>query len=491
MNCFPELPEGIETPSLGALLAPNASSTTRLQYTCELITPMYGGGVEPGQVDPQMPIRATAIRGQLRFWWRILFGAPADSRSTFEDERNLWGGLALGDGRDESDLKSSAVRLQISQKPSEARTEDSKPNYAYGPASNNPTVQWLSPGYRWTIVIECPVSLHMQVEQTVRWWATFGGVGSRTRRGFGAIQIDGVSPVTTQEHLHGCTFKLSPQQFNDASKAWEWAYERLKAFRQGEGVGRTRRYGQSHWPEPDAIRNLTSNSPRHKPRHSHQDTFPRAQFGLPLIFKFKDQDVRDGDPQTTTLLPKGAERYASPLIVRPYLSSHTKKWHPLALLLPNWADSFELDLTLGGRSLLAQNTSWVLPASVASPIVPLANRGADALGAFMTFFVERDTPKSNTKQDQRVVAPFGPSPNAKEDEVVCWGKVRVQRNRANRTLTAQHTETPKSASASGDAADALLATLPRDTRQKLIDRGSYHFLVTVHNGVIVKLEPAQ
>ena len=40
-------------------------------YKCKLVTPMYGGGVEPGVVDKEMPIRASAIRGQLRFWWRI------------------------------------------------------------------------------------------------------------------------------------------------------------------------------------------------------------------------------------------------------------------------------------------------------------------------------------------------------------------------------------------------------------------------------------
>ena len=36
-------------------------------YTIKLITPMYGGGVVAGVVDEEMPVRATSIRGHLRF----------------------------------------------------------------------------------------------------------------------------------------------------------------------------------------------------------------------------------------------------------------------------------------------------------------------------------------------------------------------------------------------------------------------------------------
>ncbi len=39
---------------------------------CRLVTPMYGGGVTSTVVDTDMPIRVTGIRGQLRFWWRLL-----------------------------------------------------------------------------------------------------------------------------------------------------------------------------------------------------------------------------------------------------------------------------------------------------------------------------------------------------------------------------------------------------------------------------------
>ena len=43
------------------------------------------------------------------------------------------------------------------------------------------------------------------------------------------------------------------------------------------------------------------------------DKFPRAQFGLPIIFQFKDDD----DPSNTTLQGAHHDRLASPLILRP------------------------------------------------------------------------------------------------------------------------------------------------------------------------------
>ena len=61
-------------------------------YECKLVTPMYGGGVNGGQVDKEMPIRASAIRGQLRFWWRIACG-PKDPKVMREKEEAIWGGI--------------------------------------------------------------------------------------------------------------------------------------------------------------------------------------------------------------------------------------------------------------------------------------------------------------------------------------------------------------------------------------------------------------
>ncbi len=54
----------------------NGRVTLTRQY--ELITPLFGGGVEASVVDVENPIRGTAVRGHLRFWWRATRGGRFD-----------------------------------------------------------------------------------------------------------------------------------------------------------------------------------------------------------------------------------------------------------------------------------------------------------------------------------------------------------------------------------------------------------------------------
>ncbi|MBX3013285.1 MAG: type III-B CRISPR module RAMP protein Cmr1, partial [Caldilineaceae bacterium] len=58
----------------------------------ELITPLFGGGVEPTEADPVTVIRGTAIRGHLRFWWRACRAGDFDSITELNArEGALWG----------------------------------------------------------------------------------------------------------------------------------------------------------------------------------------------------------------------------------------------------------------------------------------------------------------------------------------------------------------------------------------------------------------
>ena len=84
---------------------------------CTLVTPMYGGGVKPGEVDREMPIRQTAVRGQLRFWWRLLYGGGRPSRAVFRDESELWGGRG---GISGDKPQASRVALQVRADPVES-----------------------------------------------------------------------------------------------------------------------------------------------------------------------------------------------------------------------------------------------------------------------------------------------------------------------------------------------------------------------------------
>jgi RAMP superfamily protein len=88
--------------------AAGARAATTKIYDCQTLTPLYGGGVKAGEVDTELPIRPSGLRGQLRFWWRLLnrdrFSSP---RELFAAEKALWGGIGA-DGP-----TASRVRLRV------------------------------------------------------------------------------------------------------------------------------------------------------------------------------------------------------------------------------------------------------------------------------------------------------------------------------------------------------------------------------------------
>ncbi|KAF0250254.1 MAG: CRISPR-associated protein, partial [bacterium] len=60
----------------------------------ELITPLFGGGVEPGEDDPITVLRGTAIRGHLRFWWRACRAGSFNSVAKMKEVEDIIFGSA-------------------------------------------------------------------------------------------------------------------------------------------------------------------------------------------------------------------------------------------------------------------------------------------------------------------------------------------------------------------------------------------------------------
>ena len=80
---------------------------------CELVTPLHGGGVVARESDEKLPVRVTAIRGQLRFWWRLLAHQKWDlsGKSLREAEFRLWGGIG-----EEAAASLVFLRVQVQNK---------------------------------------------------------------------------------------------------------------------------------------------------------------------------------------------------------------------------------------------------------------------------------------------------------------------------------------------------------------------------------------
>ena len=362
-------------------------------YTCKLVTPMFGGGVKAGEVDTEMPIRASEIRGQLRFWWRIACCPFCSSQEMFKRENEIWGGI----GSETPTASKVHVRVCKADDSEVKLTHSSCEKhpaikYAFGPAAQN-GADWLEDGYKFSLQLRYPEKISEEIDLALRWWASFGGLGARTRRGFGAIEIETVKKVADHEVVKAaCIVVRGSQSESSAMAAWKASNQKLYHFRQGRGFARgqgSERPGRSFWPEPDQLRRDTgkNDNSRHMPEHPAGNVFPRAAFGLPIIFDFR----KPTEPSKTELLPAGdKERMASPLILRP--SIHEGKWFSTALLLPTWKNALQQPLRYkkGRGAPVVWPTDIVARKEKAEQISPMKHSGesgiADPLSAFMDYF---------------------------------------------------------------------------------------------------------
>ena len=192
------------------------------------------------------------------------------------------------------------------------------------------------------------------------------------------------TPIDGVPALVGARWRPSSNSSKNATDALESALARLQTFRQGPGVGRNRGQdrtpGRSRWPEAEAIRQITGRRlPKHAKLSDPVHKFPRAAFGMPIIFHFKDHRV--GDPKDTHLQPEGKERRASPLILRPIRDGD--EYRGLALVLTEHGRSSEpIELRHDNRRT---SVKVALDPAEARLIKPL-NGNPDPLDAFLQFF---------------------------------------------------------------------------------------------------------
>lgn len=361
----------------------------------KLITPLYGGGVIAGEGDPVTLIRGTEIRGLLRFWWRACRGGNYKTVEEMKKaEDKFWGAAnkkpdenkGANEKNEETFLQEKSkgtVQLVVKQQqddvPSTPYSPGIAPLYAAFPLQENRRenrpLKNVYKDVSFTLTISFPKDFKQEVEAALWAWETFGGIGARTRRGFGALRCISIKeneesvPVNLPEasekdvkewldtnlethvsegswprnipHLSkkieegkNCKLIFRQEKYNEkADDLWYDLIEALKRFRQARYAStrsNAKNPGRSMWSEPSTIRDsdYTHQSYLYH-RKSIPDPpikkFPRAAFGLPIIFQFKDSNKEkpprpndpESDPRKTVLELKEYERFASPLILKP------------------------------------------------------------------------------------------------------------------------------------------------------------------------------
>ncbi len=427
---IPDCPEELvaaNEPGAGAALSEFDSRSLGLEsreLTIEVVTHMYGGGVEIGRHDPSHPIRAQGIRGQLRAWWRLACGHRyASTEQRWRREEEIFGSTTFP----------SPLTIHVVQQPDlKGRRLDPEQikradeiQYALFPAVS-PTrmgleykedrdvlqaglvfklrLTWLSAERiarrrirQREIAEDTSIPTEVtpicgEIDEALTAWLAFGGYGARTRRGCGAIRSVDPPPLSRLPVLPGVRcFVPNDYRAEDPVEinAWLDAVDLYRAFREWRPDRRGSGPGRSRWPEADSLRKITrqSTTDHIKPvvPSNTIPAFPRSALGMPIVFHFKDR----GDPGQIQVYPKlhgeseKRERMASPVITRPLY--HDGRWVPGLVFLKSDPTGYRIHLegqvtrTLDGAPVVDERLA---------PLEPMHGR-ASAIEAFVAFAQSR------------------------------------------------------------------------------------------------------
>lgn len=402
----------------------------------QIVTPMFGGGVNAREVDPLHPFRETSIRGQLQFWWRATTGAKYEcSRDLFNAFSGVWGSTKIA-----SKVSVTVTNVKVGPKTPCAKFNWNKnakggqgawkldwipqfnqtalpyalfPFQGELPKGNQNANSEVPPASfvegSFDLTINCHKSIRESVETAVKAWINFGGLGSRTRRGCGTLYEQDYS-FKNEKEIREWIAKNSTdfiREWPTLSKSiflqkpdvmyssWNQSIKVFRDFRQLPGFGRNpiqdgkNRPGRSRFPEPDTIRRLTGkHHPDHKPSESMPDGFPRAELGLPIIFQFKGNNA---DPDDTTLFPDidKAERFASPLILKAIACGDARGFP--AIVLMNGKRVKHCRLELRNKQVVTRSKNIPIQHKNFEKIAPSPMNGySSAISAFLAYAKTND-----------------------------------------------------------------------------------------------------
>ncbi|MDD5333026.1 MAG: type III-B CRISPR module RAMP protein Cmr1 [Rhodoferax sp.] len=366
---LPKLPEVPEVPDRPAS---SPAPCVLGPYSIEVITPMVGGGARSRLPDPVSVVRPQSVRGHLRFWWRVTEGAKYDTVAEMRKAEAAIFGSTTG---------ASVIGIRVSEVAVGIPLSNGIPKYAAFPFRGTqnatsvpqaPVIFYSKVSFRLELVF---VSQQLDVSNGVvgslknalRAWVNFGGIGARTRRGFGALHCDSLA-FQSEEDVFGWLGQFGPANLSKRSidlaaakdfcrfinfdcpegvepvfNAWASAVTDLQMFRQGGGIGRRvgtpAKPGRSLWPEAEAIRNLVCDTQSllreqieigekvtnkvtgrkewtstggHHVKESWPGLgpmppvfLPRAAFGLPITIEIRDERIAGADNHIKAVLHAG------------------------------------------------------------------------------------------------------------------------------------------------------------------------------------------
>ena len=263
----------------------------------------------------------------------------------------------------------------------------------------------------------------VQVIDAVRAWVSLGGIGARTHRGLGALKVcqcsakgalvKAIAPTQgwpdierfdkwLEEKIPEATCVIDDVAKPTAGIAWESALKRYRNFRQARQTRANNIPARSYWPKVDVVRQKGYLNDGHRPHHP---AVSATKFPLPELFFGAPIEVGT-QANKTTVAYEGAERFASPLILRPLCIAG--QYHSAAIVLPFLSDVTDKSAKVG-TSILTYAQWWydtpndvenmlknpppsrpdVQPGDPRGHLVSAAENATNPLDMFLNYFDEQ------------------------------------------------------------------------------------------------------
>ncbi|WP_424831266.1 type III-B CRISPR module RAMP protein Cmr6 [Ruegeria sp.] len=200
----------------------------RREHRLTLASPAFLAGAKQDQAD--CDLRPASLRGLLRWWWRTTHAKHLSSRDLAQLEALIWGdtqrgsavslSLRAGSRNAEAErYEKNKIKQDLSlPKPKDSKTVQGLFYASYGMDERNSKERWYRhPDDSWDITltsretcwptnpeknqaeIKIPATLVMRQAEAALWLlARFGGVGSKSRKGFGSfgdVSVEGIDSI--------------------------------------------------------------------------------------------------------------------------------------------------------------------------------------------------------------------------------------------------------------------------------------------------------
>lgn len=312
----------------------------RQSYTIDIITPCFCSGAEP---EKAAEIRAPSIRGQLRWWFRVLGGFKSLAQMSLREQEALVFGSTAGDDGNAGKLavRVLAQDLKLAVKDGQELGHRNFSDAAYltfpiqsrekGGQKTEHKARGviLSGTFTMDFLFRGSIALAADLRALAVIFSELGSLGFRGRRAMGALALstlsislqDALKAFQTPDHVSiKCLAPCAETKVIPTLGRWlkQWRAHGQSGKNDAEKI-----YPGYDWAKSDhdqgaaALQRKSTNAPTY-----------RSALGLPIIQFFSN----GGGTVNWEANKGGGGRFASPVILRPHRDT-SGNWQPLVIFV--------------------------------------------------------------------------------------------------------------------------------------------------------------